>query len=370
MNFKKYMVLELPNRTMHRRYDSIKIRIKNGITSLAMKEDLAHDWTPDPKDKLYFFPGCSVPRFKVRDKFNTTIKPEYATAAFISPLGLKSSDTMFDVMKDAQMIDGELVGEWLEYIYGSSHSFVIKYKSLLLNCENDIVLYPEALRKLYYSCPTDATRHSSIWDWRCNAHGERSMGIVTSLTSQPMQFYSPVVNSALHQMDCPIYSQDAIIKLLNEDNLIIDEKKYQEFRNMANSSDAENIILVMELMANANYKKSFIYLMLLLNEFKDAIVKRKKEIGHVNFKALLSYLDLDEKHIKTINIEDLTTAMKKHKQFTRSNVQRVTQHFAGNGMSSDHFTQGPVLRKSVEEQLDDYGCMEDELEIEDDQFNL
>jgi hypothetical protein len=377
MNFKKHMVLSIDYAGKYRPYDKINIKIKNGITNTMLKEELTDDWVPDKKDRLYFFPGCAVPRFKVREKFNTTIKPEYATAAFISSGGLKASDTMFDVINQAILVDGEFISNWLEYIYGDNHHFVIKFKSLLINCEDDVVVDKLALYKFKYGCPSNAYLDpQSIVNWRRYAHGENTLTIPES---KEISFYSPVINSVLHKLECPIYSQDAIIKLLNEDNVVIDQKKYEELRLMANSSDAENIILVMELMANANYKKSFVYLLLLLKEFKSKIADRSKEISHVNFKALLNFLDLDEKKISNINIEMLTTGMKKHKQFTRANVQRVSQYFASaqepnqSGVTdTTHFTTGPVLRQEMEDQLDDY-AVQDEIEIpeeEKESFNL
>ena len=157
--------------------------------------------------------------------------------------------------------------------------------------------------------------------------------------------------------------------------MVIDEQKYAELRLMANSSDAENIILVMELISNANFEKSFVYLLLLLKEFNSQIKARRKEIGHVNFKALLNFLDLDEKSLVNIDIEMLMTGMKKHKQFTRPNVQRISQFFATNLAAfpeTDHFTSGPVLKAEAESLLDDY-IIEDEDEIhvpEQDNFNL
>jgi hypothetical protein len=382
MNFKKYMVLSVDYVGKYRPYEKINIQIKNGMTNLMLKEELTDDWEPDKKDRLYFFPGCAVPRFKVREKFNTTIKPEYATAAFISSHGLKASDTMFDVINQSHLIDGEYISNWLEFIYGEKHHFVIKFKSLLINCEDDVVIDKLSMYKLKYGCPSNAYYDpKSISNWRSYAFGE-SGSLNIPGEDQELSFYSPVVNSVLDKLDCPIYSQDAIIKLLNEDNIVIDQKKYEELRLMANSSDEENIILVMELMANANYKKSFVYLLLLLKEFNSQITARSKEISHVNFKALLNFLDLDEKKINHISIEQLTAGMKKHKQFTRANVQRVTQYFAAGEepgthpntgiTNTSHFTTGPVLRKEMEDQLDDYAIVDD-VEIETDDisnFNL
>ena len=367
-------MLDVDVQRKHGPYSKINIRIKNGITSEDLSNEMNDDWTPDPKDRLYFFPGCAVPRWKVRDKYSTTIKPEYATAAFISSGGLKSSDDMFDAIPSAVLVDGDYIADWFVGIYGKDHHLVIKYKSLLLNCEDQVVVSNDVLYKLKFGCPNDAVYPANIRKHRQRRHGEDEYSVVIP-SSEPLSFYSPVFDSSLNKLKCPIYSQDAIIKLLNEDNMVIDEQKYAELRLMANSSDAENIILVMELISNANFEKSFVYLLLLLKEFNSQIKARRKEIGHVNFKALLNFLDLDEKSLVNIDIEMLMTGMKKHKQFTRPNVQRISQFFATHLAAfpeTDHFTSGPVLKPEAESLLDDY-VIEDEDEIhvpEQDNFNL
>jgi len=379
MNFKKHIIITTPPGSYWQPYDKLFIQIRNGITDQALKKSLTSDWTPAKNDRVYFFPGCTVPRFKVRAKYNTTIKPEYATAAFIAPGEIKATESMFDVMDGCYLVDGKIFGKWLSKVYGKNHYFAVKYHSLLLNCEDYIVMTGDAWDKTGYNCPIDAINDpEGMRDWHI---GDRD-NIKT--TEDYLSFYSPVHNSDLTKLTCPIYLQDAIIKLLNEDNIVINEKKYEELRLMANSSDEENIILVMELMANANYKKSFVYLLLLLKEFREKISNRKKEINHVNFKSLLNFLDLDQRKLDSIDIEQLMTGMKKHKQFTRSNVQRVSQFFAA-GQSPDkqtshpddgitdtkHFTTGPVLRPELEHLLDDYTEEEEILEpSQEDDTNL
>jgi hypothetical protein len=360
MNLKKYMLLDTTGAGGRwTNYESFTIKIKTGITSTMLNEELILDWTPKATDRLYFFPGCNVPRFKVRDKYNTTIKPEYATAAFISAKGLKASDSMFDVHKQLTFVDGDYVGKWLAEIYGQDHHFVLKFKSLLLNCENTIAICDDTKGRINYGAPNDAPFPKALRDSNTfyNRDDDES-----NLTGDVANLYVPVLNSALNKITCPIYCQEAVIKLLNEDNIVIDEKKYEDLRVMANSSDEENIVLVMELISNANYSKSFVFLLLLLKEFKDAISKRRKEINHVNFKSLMTFLELDEKKIKNISLEMFVAGMKKNKQFTRINVQRVTQHFA-QGMTpgkwndtgeadSKHFITGPVLRLDMVDELD------------------
>jgi len=379
MKFKKYLVLEIENNGKYRPYHEIKIRIRQGTTSEAILKELEDNWEPDPKDRLYFFPGCSVPRFKVREKYNTTIKPEYASAAFMSPTGIKSSEDMFNVIPNAILVDGNILADWFDGIYGTQHHFAIKYKSLLLNCEDRVVIEEQQLYKLKHSCPTDARDHPmTLQRWRTIVRRSSLHGLDELKESKPVTFMSPVIGSSLSKLNCPIYNQDAIIKLLNEDSMVIDEKRYEELRLMANSNDKENIILVMELMANANFKKSFVYLLLLLKEFNSQISARKKEIKHVNFVALLNFLDLEPKKLDGISIEQLMAGMKKNKQFTRSNVQRLTQFFVNDSKHSyntEHFTSGPVLKPEAQSLLDDDFDIQDDDEIQiaeitEDNFNL
>lgn len=364
MNFKKYIYIF---HEFNSRYDSIqelKINIKKGITPNQLKADLATDWIPDKAERLYFFPGCSVPRFKVRKKFNVTIKPEYATSAFISPSGLQTSDSMFDVYNNVITYNGILFGEYLTRIYGDDYHFVIKYKSLLLNCEDEVIIHDTTYNKIRWGGVINAIYPINLYHWV----NEQDVYIESR---PPLDaFYCPVPNSDISLLTCEIYNQDAILKIINEDSLIINENKYMELRTMANSSDAENVILVMELMSNADYAKSFVYLMLLLKEFEGKISSRKKEINHVNFKALLTYLSLEPRTINNISLEMLTAGMKHHKQFTRSNVQRITQFFIGTHINfGGDFEEGPVLKPDLNDTLDDYMVEEDEIHIPEDKDN-
>jgi hypothetical protein len=387
MNLKKYLMIDDNRTRTYGAVDTIKLKIKTGITSDELKDSVQKEWTPRKSDRVYFFPGCSVPRFKVREKWNVTIKPEYASAAFISTDGLKGTEDMFNVFQSYQTIDGEYFGQWLEEVYSAQHHLVVKYKSLLMNCEDEVLIHSDLLYVFTWNTPKDALTKGHLREFQEHRVHKGLEEEDTPLpVSNHLNFYVPVKDSNLSKIKCPIYSQDAILKLLNEDNIVINEKKYDELRLMANSSDEENIILVMELMANANYKKSFVYLLLLLKEFNSKISARRKEINHVNFKALLHFLDLEPKKLDGITIEQMMTGMKKHKQFTRSNLQRVSYfftddhntntHLPNNRFETTHFTAGPILKAGLEDELDDYKVEEeDEVPIPeepepDENFNL
>ena len=77
--------------------NNLCIKVINGYEGIEIHEKLnvQETWSPIGNDILYFLPGCNVPRFKVREQFACTIKPENATAVFISKDNLKESENTF-----------------------------------------------------------------------------------------------------------------------------------------------------------------------------------------------------------------------------------------------------------------------------------
>ena len=328
----------------------VKFRIKIGMLAEDVHEVLnaKDEWTPAPKDRLYFLPGCTVPRFKVREKFKVTIKPANATVAFVSAKTMEHSDTMFERLDKMVRIDESVVLEYLKEHFGLKHYETQKFKTLVLNCEDGVWISEDKWHDFYHSTPDQATVYKT--------GGESIYNLIDEYPdrSEPTKIYYPGANSEIDLLTCDIYSQDAILKILNEGSIIIDEKKYQELKRMARSKDTENIILVMELMSNADYDKSFLYLSLLLKEYADEMAPLK-EASHVNFKSLLNYFELDHRDLSGVTIESLTKTMKKLGKFTRTNVQRLTQLYgveSSHDFSSEHYITGPVLNPELEGELD------------------
>ncbi len=77
-------------------YDNdIKMKVVNSLTYEDFKSQLEHEVTFDtPKDKLYFVPGCKVPRIKVREMFNCAGKIETSTHVFINPGTIETSENL------------------------------------------------------------------------------------------------------------------------------------------------------------------------------------------------------------------------------------------------------------------------------------
>ena len=151
------------------------------------------------------------------------------------------------------------------------------------------------------------------------------------------QLLAYVPDASVNSMNCPIYLQDEILKQLNTGNLIINEKKYRELRAFGETGDKDNIVLMMELMANSDYEKSVAYLIFLLREFGQKICQYS-EVDHVNFKSLLNFLDIPKTKLAQrwdFNVHYITTLLKKHKVFTKNNVMMLTSLCANDSIDDN-----------------------------------
>jgi len=332
----------------HNVNDNLRISIKHGFFKDDFKNALnvQEGWQPEAVNNLYFLPGCAVPRFKVRDKYNCTIKPEKATAAFVSPIEIKPGSPV-EVIKRVVEIDSSDAHQIMSDNFQWNNDADIREMHIFKNFVDQVdgfvmcfTLWENLYRTLdNMTYPINDSLEQSIYTYKHKAEN----------------LYTVIPTSGINKLTCPIYFETDILKYLNENQIIINSEKYEELRSFGNAEDVENLTLLTELMANSDFDKSFVYLLLLLKEFGSQI-SAIKAVDHINFKSLLSYLGINKKQIVTLELKALTTSLQKHKKFTRANVQRVSTLCAG---ASDHqykqnpmYEQGPVLKTEFENLLD------------------
>jgi hypothetical protein len=304
--------------------------------------NIQKDWQPQPNDVLYFLPGCSVPRFKVKEEYTRTIKPDNATVAFASLNGIKEGSFVNVIKYCAPLEPGE-ISNYITSNFSPSDKLYIRYFMLR-----------DQVAKVFVSERLISNWHTVFLNTNYAINdliGYSKWG----MRDLKQDLYAVTPESKINQLKCPIYLETEILKCLNNNRIIIDENKYEELRAFGLSGDNENLILMMELMANSDFEKSFIYLLFLLKEFGNKIVTIK-EAHHVNFKSLLIYFGLNVKQLNSINLLALTAALKKHNKFTRSNVQRITSLCAYD--QYDQNVKSEVLRYYRE------GYVLDETELE------
>ena len=326
---KKYLILDLLNNPDYVRYTTpskiIKPRIVTGFLRSEVKQAMtvSEGWVPQPTDKLFFFPGCVVPRFKVREKYTVTIKPENATVAFINKDGLTGSDSTFKHYNDLMPILRSEANRIIEAYMDSNRKMMLK--SILDNpAIEQIFLSKEWWCQFMY---TDSfLRENNQVNTNLLLESVKKYFHEQHCTESQYQLLAYVPDASVNSMNCPIYLQDEILKQLNTGNLIINEKKYRELRAFGETGDKDNIVLMMELMANSDYEKSVAYLIFLLREFGQKICQYS-EVDHVNFKSLLNFLDIPKTKLAQrwdFNINYIATLLKKHKVFTKNNVMILT----------------------------------------------
>ena len=337
---KKYLILDLLNNSDYVRYTTpskiIKPRIVTGFLRSEVKQAMtvSEGWVPQPTDKLFFFPGCVVPRFKVREKYTVTIKPENATVAFINKDGVTGSDSTFKHYSDLMPILRPEANRIIEAYMDSNRKMMLK--SILDNpAIEQIFLSKEWWCQFMY---TDSfLRENNQVNTNLLIESVKKYFHERHCTESQYQLLAYVPDASVNSMNCPIYLQEEILKQLNTGNLIINEKKYRELRAFGETGDKDNIVLMMELMANSDYEKSVAYLIFLLREFGQKICQYS-EVDHVNFKSLLNFLDIPKKKLEQrwyFNINYIATLLKKHKVFTKNNVMMLTSLCANDSIADN-----------------------------------
>lgn len=277
----------------------------------TFKLNLEKNYEPKEKDKLYFFPGCNAPRFKVRNwaekhKIAVTIKKENATAMFASEESLRACFDHqyypkmprsyclqwiienFDMAKgNAQQLYNEIAAGWVQMYFDTKFRSWTNRESLGVKTRTAITGgYKQDIGKYSFEgwCKPDLINEKR---------------------------YSDVL--ALFTSDI-VYTQEALIGYLTEDSIIIDSGQYERFRLMFKSTNKTDKTLALELIASCNVEPSLHYILLLIQEFGDEMYNLP-ESKHVNFKSLLDYLDL-KNNWANITIDDIIECLMKHEALT------------------------------------------------------
>jgi hypothetical protein len=114
--------------------------------------------------------------------------------------------------------------------------------------------------------------------------------------------------------------------LNGEDATEIDKEMFEHLSEMFESSDNDNHVLAMEIMANCKYVESLIYLEMLFYKYAHKISDKHTK-NHVNFKSLLSYLDKDKSYMGT-DIDDIAKSLENKDQFTTDKIEIIMQYLS------------------------------------------
>lgn len=264
------------------------VHIYNGDALSNATDSIAkNSYSPNIGDVLYIGAGANVPRVKLKNLLldnasKTTNKFKDATHIFVDPSLSKLKDygweyhatkeqvvtfvTQAKVCSYMDIKERDEVLQLLEPYKDEDNIIVNSYISRMIN---------DRPSKLYKNVPASK-----------NVHIYRSYNYYY-IKEDSVELYEYILNN----LD-KVYNYTELLPHINGDETItMDENVYKQVHNMFNSSDQDNHVLAMEIMANCNYKESMMYLLILLNDWNREI-ERNPTKKHVNFKSFLGYFDM------------------------------------------------------------------------------
>lgn len=322
----------------------VKVKIINGFSANNLKQNLyvEEDWVPDPANNvLYFMSGCSVPRFKLKDRFKVTNKITKADTLFISDSVINDNPNIIvhKKMYDMREFFTNYLSDGFEVCLAKIEKFFLELIDAFKDSptenyyKNQLVLFKSLMKNksTFYVSEGLISKGYNI------NYGTRFKTVEFYYVANPWSVkysakQSPKINNQLFEIPKDsdllnytgeVYLQNEMLKHINGDDFVIDFDKYKEFVTMAKAGE-ENLILCMELMANANFEKSFIYLLFLLSDFYQEI-SYLKEKDHVNFKSLVNFVYLHEPRNLYLCVQDGIDILKKHKKYTPANLSMWTE---------------------------------------------
>jgi len=292
--------------------------VKCTFDKCSILNDKDEEYIPTKGDKLYFMPGVNVPRVKMKDLtlqygIKSVRNIEDATHIFTSRstehkmthgIWLYHMPTdmfriVFDAVKD-EMDDhySENIREALEHYTEDRIVFDYSTANTLRNGQNKNLKksVTKEMDKLLY-----------------NSHA----------ATVPDPHYIDFVDEI---MGTACYDESQLLKYINgEDAVIIDADMFNQLSTMFESSDDDNHILAMEIMANCKYMESLLYLELLFKEYSYDISNRHTK-NHVNFKSLISFLGKDKNYLGT-NIDDVMESLINKQVLTEEHVLIILDRY-------------------------------------------
>jgi hypothetical protein len=259
------------------------------------------EYVPTKGDKVYFLPGVNVPRVKFKE-----IALEYGIRTVRNP---NDANVFFGNKSTGDKITD---GRWV---------YKIETKYLIDALDNNTLdldeFYIDKLRTAleFYTNEFIATDHPFAMAIAENI--ERNQIRMNTISSDYTELGKALEGKI-------IYEESTIIDKLNgQDASVIDAVMFEQLSIMFNSSDSDNHVLGMEILANCKYSASLPYMLLLFKDFSGDMYNSHTK-NHVNFKSLVNWLGGNILHRN--NIDDLCDILKDKGQFVPENLDIFLNH--------------------------------------------
>lgn len=261
-------------------------------------------YEPKKGDRIWFYPGCTIPRFKITQfckKHDVAVvkNADKASVKFLEEQTITELTKSLHLYKYSK---AEFI-TWLDSVMCNAY---IELRNTILKYE-DVYIDYGTMQELCSEDNFGAKVFQEDW------YGRKNESVKLSKDGNSSAQLLNILN------DGNTYYQDAMLELLNS-SLVMDEKMYLETRKILESTDKENTKLAMEAMANCDFQRSAVYLLLLLREFGSKIYDSGAR-HHVNFKSLIKYFKIT--NISNISLDDIINSLRSHKILNLANLNML-----------------------------------------------
>jgi hypothetical protein len=259
------------------------------------------EYVPTKGDKVYFLPGVTVPRVKFKN-----VALEYGIKTVRNP---NDADVFFGNKATTDKITDS---KWI---------YQVKTQYLIDALDNNTLdldeFYIDKLKTAleFYTNEFIAADHPFAL---AIAEGIESSQMRVQTISDDYTELGKALEGKI------IYEESTIIDKLNgQDASVIDAVMFEQLSTMFNSSDNDNHVLAMEILANCKYSASLPYMLLLFKDFSGDMYNSSTK-NHVNFKSLVNWLGGNIFHRN--NIDDLCDILKDKGQLTPDKLDIFLNH--------------------------------------------
>ena len=279
----------------------------NDYTPLSILKGL---YVPTAKDKLFIFPNCNIPRFKVKSFCESTdtavVKfKEKANIWFTNKENLKTE--LIEKLYSTECITKKAMLKYLtstKVRCSSQHlEEIIKLIDTIENTQADFVVTTYSIKN---SIKSAGAFNGPVYDFMHeqdlvteDANGDDlpltddQKELVEAFDRELYEFETPekeaLYNNLMNHGN--VYDESALLSLLNSE-LVMDQEIYEGVKNLFESNDRNDHKVAMESMANCNYLQSAVYLLMLMKNYRHQMANSDMK-NHVNFKSLLKFFDVN-----------------------------------------------------------------------------
>ena len=280
-------------------------------------------YTPMKGDKLYFLPGVNIPRIKLKDlatKFGIRTVRDVSEANVIFGSS-KTKDKMTGYTWKYK-IPTTLVQLFFETYKNDMDDYQFS------KIDNALEFYTEEYILTDWSTARNFT-DNDLPQW--NSYSAQPQYVDYHSKSRSSSEHVHEVNKEyIHLYELikgrEIIDESCLLDQLNgDDAVIIDADMFTQLSTMFSSSDDDNHILAMEILANSKYKESLLYIEMLFKNHSYSIGNCHTK-NHVNFKSLLSYLGKSNRYIDT-SLDDIMESLISKKVLTKDKIDILLENY-------------------------------------------